>query len=98
MSRGTRESAHLPWCVPGPAIEPVASVLKSGWRRALLVRGAEAQSGPGAVDRHLADGLHAMGGQGCGEPVAVQVRPELAALGVADPGQAVRSRRRYRLF
>jgi hypothetical protein len=39
-----------------------------------------------------------VGGQGGGEPVTVQVCPELAALRVADPGQAVRSRRCYRLF
>jgi len=30
-----------------------------------------------------------MGGEGLGEPVTVEVGAELAALGVADPGEAV---------
>jgi len=44
------------------------------------------------------DGLHAMSGQGRGEPVAVEICPQPAAFGVADPGQAVCARRRHRLL
>ena len=80
---------------PGSGIEPVVCALKYGCR-ALCVRWAEAQSGPGAVDGDLAHGLHAMAGKGSGEPVAVQVSPKLSALRVADPGQAVRLRCGYR--
>lgn len=90
-------SAHAAPQHPGSGIEPVVCALKYGCR-ALCVRWAEAQSGPGAVDGDLAHGLHAMAGKGSGEPVAVQVCPKLSALRVADPGQAVRLRCGYRLF
>jgi len=69
-----------------------------GGERLLLLRGAEAQCGPGVVDGHLTDGLHAMAGQDRDEPVTVEICPELAALGVADPRQAIRARRRHRLL
>ena len=36
--------------------------------------------------------------QGRDEPVAVEICPELAALGVADPCQSIRARRRHRLL
>jgi hypothetical protein len=88
-------SAHAAPQHPGSGIEPVVCALKYGCR-ALCVRWAEAQSGPGAVDGDLAHGLHAMAGKGSGEPVAVQVCPKLSALRVADPGQAVRLRCGYR--
>jgi hypothetical protein len=63
-----------------------------------LLGRAKAQCGPGAVDGYLADGLHALAGQGCDEPVTVEICAELAALGVTDPRQAILARRRYCLL
>ena len=65
----------------------------------LFVCWAEPQRRPGVVDGDLADRLHAMHGQGRGEPVSVcSSVPEAAAFGVADPRQAVCARRRHRLL
>jgi hypothetical protein len=51
----------------------------NGMARSLsLLRGAKAQCGPGAVDGHLADGLHALAGQGRDKPVTVEICAELA--------------------
>ncbi len=54
--------------------------------------GAEAQSRPDVVDRDLTDGLSPALGHEPGEDVPVEVRTELARLGVGDPGKAVVTR------
>ena len=77
------------WFVPDRRLTDRQQALPGG--------GPEPQRGPGVVDGHLADRLHAASDQGRGEPVAVQVGAELASLGVADPRQPVGAGRRYRL-
>jgi len=51
--------------------------------------GSKAQRRPSVVDGNLPDRLYAFAGEDLGEPVTVEVGAELAAFGVADPGQAV---------
>src|SRR3984957_962222 len=73
----------------GPTVRRRSS--RAGGRRWRSSGGCrpEAQRRPGVVDGDLPHRLDAVGGEGLGEPVTVEVGAELSSFGVADPGDAV---------